>query len=255
MQALCAQAIARNHVFCESQVMNKQSDYLRALDATWPAAEFLDTGGWRLRRGAGGGKRVSAASGGGDVEQAEAAMAAWGQRSLFQLWPGDEALDADLAQRGYEVVDPVHVYAAPAASMIDEQSEAMRILRLFAPIALAEDIWRDGGVNADRIAVMGRAQGAKDYLMARIGDRPAAVGFAATAGDIAMVHSIETVPAQRRQGAGRMIVQAAARFARDEGATTLALAVTKANTAANALYQSLGMTVVSEYHYRQGPTP
>ena len=73
-------------------------------------------------------------------------------------------------------------------------------------------------------------------------------------GEIAMVHAIETIPAQRRKGAGRMIVQAAARFARDEGAQTLALAVTKANIGANALYQSLGMTVVSEYHYRQGPS-
>lgn len=233
--------------------MNDKNSYLAALDATWPAAEFRDLDGWRLRRGAGGGKRVSAASGSGDVDEAIAAMAAWGQGPLFQLWPGDEALDANLAARGYAVVDPVNIYAAPVAPLIDDRSEVARILRLSAPIALAEDIWRDGGIGAERLAVMARAKGARAYMMARLGDRPAAVGFAATAGTIAMVHAIETIPAQRRKGAGRMIVQAAARFARDEGADTLALAVTKANTGANALYQSLGMTVVSEYHYRQGP--
>lgn len=234
--------------------MNDNNSYLTALDATWPAAEIRDVEGWRLRRGAGGGKRASAASGAGEVDEAVAVMTEWGQGPLFQLWPGDEALDADLAARGYEIIDPVNIYAAPVASLIDDRSEVARILRLSAPIALAEDVWRDGGVGAERLAVMARAKGAKAYMMARLGDRPAAVGFVATAGDIAMVHAIETIPAQRRKGAGRMIVQAAARFARDEGAQTLALAVTKANTGANALYQSLGMTVVSEYHYRQGPS-
>ncbi|MGB0855171.1 MAG: GNAT family N-acetyltransferase [Pikeienuella sp.] len=235
--------------------MRQDNPYLSALDATWPAAEICEVGDWHLRRGAGGGKRVSAASGTGDVEKAVTAMAEWGQVPLFQLWPGDEALDAELAARGYSVVDPVNIYAAPVAPLVDERSEVARILRLSSPIALAEDMWRDGGIGAERLAVMARAKGAKAYMMARLGDRPAAVGFAATAGAIAMVHAIETIPAQRRKGAGRMIVQAAARFARDEGAETLALAVTKANTAANALYQSLGMTVVSEYHYRQGPNP
>jgi ribosomal protein S18 acetylase RimI-like enzyme len=227
--------------------------YLTALNATWPAAKIRDAGGWHLRRGAGGGKRVSAASGAGDVDQAVAQMAAWEQAPLFQLWPGDEALDADLAARGYTIIDPVNIYAAPVVPLIDDRSEVARILRLSAPIALAEDIWRDGGIGPGRLAVMARTKGAKAYMMARLGDRPAAVGFAAIAHDIAMIHAIETIPAHRRKGAGRMIVQAAARFARDEGASRLALAVTKANTGANALYQSLGMTIVSEYHYRQGP--
>ena len=182
-------------------------------------------------------------------------MAAWDQTPLFQIWPGDEALDAELAGRGYEVVDPVSIYAGPVAPLVDERSEVARILRLSAPIALAEDVWRDGGIGAARLAVMARARGHKAYMMARLGDRPAAVGFAAMAGGIAMVHAIETIPAQRRRGAGRMIVKAAARFARDQGGGTLALAVTRANVAANALYQSLGMTVVSSYHYRQGPRP
>ena len=87
--------------------MNDNNPYLAALDATWPAAEFHDLDGWRLRRGAGGGKRVSAASGAGKVDHAVAAMATWGQPALFQLWPGDEALDDDLAARGYAIVDPV----------------------------------------------------------------------------------------------------------------------------------------------------
>jgi GNAT superfamily N-acetyltransferase len=45
-------------------------------------------------------------------------------------------------------------------------------------------------------------------------------------------------------------MRAAARWAEGNGATTLALAVTRANSAANALYASLGMVAAGHYHYR-----
>ena len=45
----------------------------------------------------------------------------------------------------------------------------------------------------------------------------------------------------------------AACWAEAEGATTLALAVTTRNAAARALYASLGMAVVGQYHYRMKP--
>ena len=75
-------------------------------DATWPAARKWDDGPWTLRDGAGGGKRASAATARGDVTdqdipKAEAAMKAMGQRSLFMIREGDDALDAMLAARGY----------------------------------------------------------------------------------------------------------------------------------------------------------
>jgi ribosomal protein S18 acetylase RimI-like enzyme len=46
------------------------------------------------------------------------------------------------------------------------------------------------------------------------------------------------------------MMQHAATWAGRNGATHLALAVTRANAGANALYSSLGMEVVGQYHYR-----
>jgi ribosomal protein S18 acetylase RimI-like enzyme len=43
----------------------------------------------------------------------------------------------------------------------------------------------------------------------------------------------------------------AARFALDQGAAWLALAVTEANAAARALYEAAGMETVARYGYRQ----
>ncbi|MEL6220255.1 MAG: GNAT family N-acetyltransferase, partial [Pseudomonadota bacterium] len=68
---------------------------LAAVDATWPPAEMVERNGWVLRRGAGGGKRVSAASrlpgAEPDVTAAVAGLAAWAQPPLFRLDPGDGA--------------------------------------------------------------------------------------------------------------------------------------------------------------------
>jgi ribosomal protein S18 acetylase RimI-like enzyme len=40
------------------------------------------------------------------------------------------------------------------------------------------------------------------------------------------------------------------RWALENGARNVALAVTRANVAANELYEALGMNVVGSYHYR-----
>ena len=50
----------------------------------------------------------------------------------------------------------------------------------------------------------------------------------------------------------------AAAWARENGATHIAAVCTQENAAANALYASLGMALVGQYHYRikeeAGPT-
>ena len=60
----------------------------------------------------------------------------------------------------------------------------------------------------------------------------------------------------RGKGLGRHLTRHAAFWAADHGATHLAVLCTKANQGANALYSSLGMTVVGQYHYRikEGPS-
>jgi GNAT superfamily N-acetyltransferase len=66
-----------------------------------------------------------------------------------------------------------------------------------------------------------------------------------------MLHGLEVAPDQRRKGCAHNILRAAALWAHDHGATMLALLVTERNAAARALYASLNMAIVGQYHYRK----
>ena len=226
---------------------------LTALEATWPPAAQVSCAGWLLRDGAGGGKRVSAASPlspDADITQAESAMYARRQRPLFRLTEGDTALDTALAARGYTVLDPTLIYLVPVADLARKPGP-LCLFPLWPPLAIMRDIWAAGGIGPGRLAVMKRASGPKTGLVARIDDRAAGVGFCALAGDIAMLHAVEVLPAHRRRGVGALILRGAAHWAGQAGAQWMALAVTQANTGACALYDGCGMTIAARYHYRE----
>jgi ribosomal protein S18 acetylase RimI-like enzyme len=226
---------------------------LDVLSATWPPAESHEQGGWLLRRGMGGGQRASAAkrlSPTADIDNAISVMRGWNQRPLFQLTEGDDDLDAALASRGFVVTDRSPIYTCPSESLLDDRPETARILRGNMRVALMDEIWAAGGIGPARLAVMDRVTGSKQYLIARIGDHPAGVAFVAVHRNIAMIHAIEVLPEQRRKGVASMLIAAAARFAIEADAPQFTLATTAQNTAANALYLALGMTVTARYHYR-----
>jgi N-acetylglutamate synthase len=228
---------------------------LDALDATWPAAETVERGGWRLRRGAGGGKRVSAASaiGPGDVGEAEAAMRAWSQPPLFRLGAADCRLDGELAQRGYAVVDPTVLYAAPVGLLVGEGPHMAACYRVDGLPAILEEIWVAGGIGPARRAVMDRVALPRTRLLSRAEDIPCGAAFVAIDGEVAMIHAIEVLARLRRRGAARLLIEGAARFAAEHGAGWLALAVTQANAAARALYARLGLVEAGGYRYRIAP--
>lgn len=226
---------------------------LEAMEATWPPAETVSRLGWRLNRGAGGGKRVSAAvreAPDAGIGAAEEAMRGWGQPGLFRLTPGDGDLDAALEARGYGVIDPVVLYLAPVPALTDEEDETARIVRGDLPVASLREIWAAGGIGAGRLAVMDRAAGPKCWLMARQSDRPAGAAFVACHRGVAIVNAIEVAAGFRRRGVGREIMHGAANLAADWGAGWLALAVTEANGPARGLYEGLGMEIAARYHYR-----
>lgn len=227
---------------------------MAALDATWPPAATTRHEGWLLREGAGGGKRVSAASpllAEARIETAEAAMRARGQVPLFRLGMGDAAVDALLAGRGYSLLDPTLVYTAPVGA-IARKPGPVRLFTISPPLAIMRDIWAEGGIGPERLAVMARAQGPSTGLVARTQDRAAGVAFCALSGPIAMLHAVEVLPAYRRKGVGELILRGAADWAQSFGANWLALAVTEANSAARALYARCGMEIGARYHYREG---
>ncbi len=98
---------------------------------------------------------------------------------------------------------------------------------------------------------MDRAQVPKAAFLARIDNRAAGVAFAALHGPPAMLHALEVLPDFRRKGVGRLVLTGIAHWAQGQGAQTLALAVTEANTPARALYERLGMQDAGGYHYRE----
>ena len=213
------------------------SRLIAAIDATWPAAELAEAGGFRLRRGAGGGKRVSAA------------MRAGGQAPLFRLTPSDERLDAALAARGYTVVDPTALYLGGCTALSGDEALPVAHAKGFMPV-LMEEIFAEGGIGPSRLAVMDRVAGPSMRLLGRAGDRPSGTAFVAVDGEVAMVHAIVVRTAQRRRGVGRQLTQAAARFGAAHGARWLALAVLERNDVARALYEGLGMVLAGSYYYR-----
>ena len=242
--------------------MTPDADTLYSVtEATWPPARTWRSGPWTIRDGAGGGKRVSAATAEGPISQddlakAETAMRAMGQAPIFMIREGDEALDALLADQGYHIIDPVNLYVGPVAPLIQDPPARATAYAIWEPLEIQRDIWAEGGIGPARVAVMQRAEGPKTAILTRNGQHPAGVAFAAIHDGIAMMHALEVREVDRLTGQGRNATKQAALWAAQNGANYLATLCTQANTGANALYTSLGMTCVGQYHYRikkEGP--
>ncbi|WP_212523786.1 GNAT family N-acetyltransferase [Actibacterium sp. MT2.3-13A] len=231
-----------------------------AIEATWPPAAQHRAGPWTLREGRGGGKRVSAATAEGpvtvgDLPALERAAADLGQDPLVMIRDGETALDALLEAAGYDIVDPVLAYAAPAAVIAREAPPPISTFTIWPPLAIMEELWEEGGIGPARRAVMERAVGPKTAVLGRSNDRAAGVAFVAIHGKIAFCHAVEVTQRQRRQKTACNMMRRAAIWAQDQGAETLAVLVTEANAPARALYASLGMAVVGHYHYRMKRAP
>lgn len=221
-------------------------------EATWPPARAWQQDGWTLRDGAGGGKRVRAATRtdpGADIASAERAMKQAGDVPLFMLRDGEDALDAQLEERGYKIIDPVNLYACPIAQLTDIPIPRVTAFTIWEPLAIMEEIWAQGGIGPDRLAVMARAK-VKTGILARWNEKPAGTAFVGVHDNVCMLHALEILPHQQRQGVGKWVMRKAAFWGAEQGAQTLAVLCTKANAGANALYTSLGMAQVGSYHYR-----
>jgi GNAT superfamily N-acetyltransferase len=234
------------------------TEVLVQMEATWPPAECRALGPVTLRLGAGGGQRVSAATVAGawtakDLARAKTAMRQIGQNPLFMLTPDQTDLDRALAAQGYQIKDPVVVYQAACPVVAGEGPAYMTTFAHWPPMEIAKTLWLDGHIGPPRVAIMQRVTGARTAVLARAQDRAAGVAFVALSGDLAFVHAVHVGLALRRQGAAQNLMRAAAVWAASQGAGSLASAVTAANLPARALYASLGMEVVGQYHYRVRP--
>ncbi len=229
---------------------------IRAIDATWPSAAAFTRGPWLIRRGEGGGQRVSAATPLGEVAEqdiatAESEMRRLGQHPLFMLRPRDAALDGMLERRGYRVVDPVMMMVARISDMPATDTHPLDGITAVEPLALMRSFWDKNGIGPARLAVMARAGGPKTYMLTRHRDALGACAFVACDGDLAMMHALVVAPGHRRQGVARRMIGRAAIWAAENGARFMAVLVTGENLPARNLYAGQGMQVVGKYHYRK----
>ena len=225
------------------------------IEKTWPAAGIETVGPWTIRNGNGGGKRVSAATAEhkiepSDVRPAEVAMKKLGQPALFQIRDNDQELDHILNDEGYQIIDPVVLYAAPIEPMAENLPDRLSGIASFPPLAISCEIWESGGIGSGRIAVMERADCIKTTLLGRVNDHTAGVLYLGIDQGCAMVHAVEVAEGFRRQGVAAKLMAHAARWAADRGAKFMTLVTTTDNTGSNRLYQNLNMARVGNYHYR-----
>lgn len=221
-------------------------------EGTWPPAQVWDAGPWRLRDGAGGGKRVSAATANGavtaaDIQQACAQM----EPPLFMVRAGEDDLDAALATAGLRVIDPVILYSLPIERLTDLPIPRVTAFEIWEPLAVMKEIWAAGGLGPARLDVMARAK-VKTGILSRWNEKPAGAAFAAMHDDICMVHAVEVLPHQRRQGVAQWMMRKAAFWGQRQGARHISVLCVAENAAANAMYRGLGFEDVGRYHYRIG---
>lgn len=223
-------------------------------DQTWPAARRWQEGSWTFREGQGGGKRVSAATADGPVTEtdlpvAEARMHELGQTPLFMIREDEQPFDALLASHGYSLIDPVIMYTRPIQHLTDVPIPRVTAFNIWEPLAIMREIWAAGGIGPARLNVMVRAE-VKTAVLARWNEKPAGAAFAAVHDGICMVHAVEVLPHQRRQGVAQWIMRRAAFWGQAQGASHLAVLCVEDNTGANALYRALGFAEAGRYHYR-----
>jgi GNAT superfamily N-acetyltransferase len=155
-----------------------------------------------------------------------------------------------LAGKGYRIKDPVTLYAAPIDRIATHRPPPVTTFEVWPALAIQADIWAEGGIGSERMAVMERADCPKTTILGRINDTPAGTAYVGISNGIAMFHALEVAQRFRRRGLAAHMIRAMAFWARENGAKHFALVVTEANVGANALYASLGFDVVGHYHYR-----
>ena len=230
--------------------MLRSTDLFNAIDTTWPAQRVTQLGGWVIREGHGGGKRVSAASGSGDITAAENAMKALGQDKLFMVQEQQAELDAELEHRGYVLNDPVNLLIGNSHTLAAGFHPKLDAIFAEFPMPILAEIWAKGDIGPARLNVMQRATCDSTFIMGRIDAQASAAAFVGASNGICMAHAVEVLIHQRRRGIAERMMRAAAWWGLRHGAETFCVLAKQTNKSAQQLYQKLGMETVGQYHYR-----
>lgn len=228
----------------------------RAFEATWPAAEHADAGGFRCGRAPGAGGRVNSAVALGpwtaaDIDTASDIFRGWDQPPVFRVADDAGDLRVALEERGFARGNPTAIMTCPVAALTDQPIPPIMALPVWPPLAIQRDIWAAGNITPARQAVMWRVPDPCAAILGRINDRAAGAGFVAIHADVAMVHAVEVLADWRRMGLAGWMMRQAGFWAAEHGAERMGLAVSRANRGAVALYESIGFREMAGYAYYQ----
>lgn len=227
--------------------------------AAWPALAERDHAGWRLRTAQGYTKRANSANAGPDAQALtprdldliEAHYAGQGLPVVFRLTdPGPQpALDAALAQRGYQRVDPSLVLWRPLGPA-DRSVPAPTTLPWPAWLEAFQAVSGKLGPGQATHLAMLQAIAAPCAPAVWPSDSPRCAGLAVLHQGWAGLFDVATAPDARRQGLARALCEQLLHWAATQGAHHAYLQVVQANAPARALYARLGFVTAYRYWYR-----
>ncbi len=242
--------------FSSEQIRQMEQAAARA----WPARRIVTVDGWQVRLSGGGARRANSVLPliyhGTDVSRAvdavEALYRADGTRSYVQVSSIAEPADLDdhLAARGYTYEEPSLLMAkrlAPCAmppSVTSSDTPSPAWLDIYTePLEAAR--------KAAAPTVLAAVPHRRTFLQYSKDQTPCTSALCVVSDDgIALVECVATKATMRRTGGAGIMMDAVESWAVDQRATVMALQVTGSNTAARALYEQRGYTVVGRYHYR-----
>lgn len=214
--------------------------------ADWPALETVERGGWRLGWGDGVTKRANCAlvlEPDADVGEVTRFYRGHGLAPCVQVWPGEEEVDARLAEAGYRAVEPTLVLDRG----LGERPEGPGTTEIGAgPTAQWSALTSGAG---HQIRGVERILGQVD---AGYGIAPGGQGRGCVVvdGGSAAICSMVTAPRSRGRGVGRGVLADLLAWAHDKGARRAYLCVVEENAPALGLYEGFGFARVSRYHNR-----
>jgi N-acetylglutamate synthase len=251
-------------------------DLHEAMAEGWQPVEQEEYGGWRLRAAEGFTGRSNSVLPLGPppsplpeaIDRVEDWYAARQLPARFcVLWPlgsgpgepayGTDPLETELTARGYRLNYPTLVLtrSLAAAEAGGQPAHGLVVDVRDEPDDAWLALYHYRGQELPPIAVrVLMSAPAQAFASVRTPDGEAvAIGRVASARGWTGIAAVEVAPSQRRRGLAQIVMAALLGWGRAQGDRAAYLQVARDNTAALALYDRLGFTSHSGYHYRNQP--